>query len=215
MASIKNPVKYFDENPVEKQVREGVKNTTRVAKEELQKEVSIAWRQLLGKTNEVDENKIKQPQKETRVQGELVEGVEVDILNKEQWINVAPGINYKEEILNQGERTLKRENRELRERIEEIKIELVKLSKSSKQLQTAFREVSVEVLPKDPGSYHLNFFEWMLSVIRNARMRVDESNAWLNVTTKKAKNKSYWNLAKKHGTTFSLSGERVVATQVG
>jgi hypothetical protein len=70
-------------------------------------------------------------------------------------------------------------------------------------------------MPAKPGKYHLNFFEWMLVTIQNARMRIEDSAAWVGVVSGKKNKKDYWNLAKSHGTSFMLSGERVAATQVG
>ena len=61
----------------------------------------------------------------------------------------------------------------------------------------------------------MNFFEWMLAVIRAAREKVEDSNAWLGTVKGKGAQRNYWNMFKKHGTTFGLSGERAVATQVG
>jgi hypothetical protein len=55
----------------------------------------------------------------------------------------------------------------------------------------------------------------MLATIKSARMRIEESQAFVGVLSNKASKKDYWSLAKSQGTSFSLSGERVVATQVG
>jgi len=55
----------------------------------------------------------------------------------------------------------------------------------------------------------------MLSMIQIARRKVEDSGAWLAVMHSKKKSREYGAMAKKHGTTFSLSNERVVATQVG
>ncbi|HLD02068.1 MAG TPA: DUF5660 family protein, partial [Patescibacteria group bacterium] len=60
-----------------------------------------------------------------------------------------------------------------------------------------------------------NFFEWMLSVIRIARMKVEDSGAWMAALSSKKKGKGYWQMFKKHGTTFGMSHERNVSTQTG
>ena len=86
---------------------------------------------------------------------------------------------------------------------------------TSQELQAQFKDVSLIEVPEDPGKYHLTFLEWILDTIRKARLKVEDSGAWLEAFyTKKAK-RGYWNMFKKHGTTFGLSGERVVSTQTG
>ena len=45
--------------------------------------------------------------------------------------------------------------------------------------------------------------------------KVEDSGAWLGKVQGKGAKKGYWGMFKQHGTTFGLSGERSVATQVG
>ena len=94
-------------------------------------------------------------------------------------------------------------------------IEIKKLADSSKELQMQFKEVAVEQHAVTPGKYHKSFFSWLLSIIRNARMKVEDSGAWLAAMHSKKKSREYGAMAKKHGTTFTLNNERNVATQVG
>ena len=92
------------------------------------------------------------------------------------------------------------------------------LAASSKELEIQFKDVVVEQRIVKPGKYHQSFFEWMLIIVKTARMRVEDAGTWLSVMHGK-KNKrhsqNYWQMFKKHGTTFGLSNERVVATQTG
>jgi hypothetical protein len=102
--------------------------------------------------------------------------------------------------------------------LREIMAEIKKLADSSKALQVQFKAVAVEQYVVKPGKYHKNFFSWLLSVIRAARMKVEDSGAWLSAAKgKHAKKGSYWANAdaKVGGTSFSLSGERNVSNQVG
>ena len=114
-----------------------------------------------------------------------------------------------------SEQRQKQENRELRTKIEEITIELKKLSKSSKELEVTIKDVNIDLLPEAPGKYHVNFFEWILLTIQIARVRVEESANWASTVTGKRAKKDYWSLSRKHGTSYQLSGERAVAQQVG
>jgi hypothetical protein len=127
----------------------------------------------------------------------------------------APAIRYHEEIAQNREHASKGEMRDIQQNIEQIKIELSKLVNSSQVLKLEFAEVSVEQSSKNVGEYHINFFEWMLAVIRAAREKVEDSGAWLGTVQGKGAKKGYWGMFKQHGTTFGLSGERSVATQVG
>jgi len=145
--------------------------------------------------------------------GELREGEELN-LKKAKEQAVEPGIDYRREIVH-SERITSRENeRAIQVRIEEIYIEIKKLVSSSQELESQFKDVAVETPIIKPGKYHENFFEWIFSTIKKARMRIEESAGWLSAMHSK-KDRKYWAQFKKHGTTFGLSNERVVATQVG
>lgn len=202
----KNPVEARRENPF--QNLEEAKNIPQALKEEVKLDIRTAWEQMFGlgvyKTS-----------------GEMVEGQEIDlVLRKERKVakpekRVEAGIDYISEVLHGEKRISRHEQLALNQRIDQLIEELRKLAKSSKTLEVQFKEVVVEQRPVAAGKYHINFFEWMLSMIRAARIKVEESGSWLATIAGKGKKKDYWGLAKKHGTQFSLSGERVVATQVG
>lgn len=177
------------------------------AKQELSEDWRIAMKQMLGlEANE-------KPRQE--FSGDLNEGQEVILTKKETKVNIEPGIDYVSEIIHAETRITKRQEANLEAKIEEIVIELKKLSESSKQLEVEFKDVTVATLPTKPGKYHLNFFEWMLATIQNARMRIEDSATWVGVVSGKKNKKDYWNSVKSHGTSFMLSGERVTATQTG
>ncbi len=173
------------------------------------------WDQMLG--TEIGK---KQEQKTS---GEMSAGEEISLKNKSKTENKAEerkpqidsGWDYRGEIIHSERRIRQTENRELDTKIQEIMVEIKKLAKSSKELEVTFREISVEDRPVNPGKYHLNFFEWMLSTIRTARMKIEDSANWSSMFASKKNKREYWSLFKKHGTSFGLSGERVVATQTG
>lgn len=151
-----------------------------------------------------------QPQKES---GELHEGEALD-LRKAKDAAIEPGINYGREIVNVERTTSRKAEHTMQGRIEEILFEIKKLVSSSQELEAQFKDVVVETPIVKPGKYHENFFEWVFSVIKTARMRIEESTGWLSAMHSK-KDKKYWAMFKKHGTTFGLSNERVVSTQTG
>ena len=125
------------------------------------------------------------------------------------------GIDYKQEVARSSEHASQRELGEMNQKVEQIMFELKKLIGSSRILQLEFAEITVEQAPPQVGEYHMQFFEWMLLVIKNAREKVEDSGAWLATVKGKNGKKGYWGMFKKHGTTFGLSNERAVATQVG
>jgi len=128
----------------------------------------------------------------------------------------APAMNYHAEIAHNSERSSKKENRELQNQIQEISAELQRLiDSSSKIIQMEFGTVSVSTTPTAVGKYHTNFFTWMLTVIRTARQKVEDSGAWLSVAKGKGSKRGYKQSSKSLGTSFTQSNERNVATQTG
>ena len=68
----------------------------------------------------------------------------------------------------------------------------------------------------NPGVYHQNFFERLISLISLAKKQISESRSWLSLhNSKSAKQKGYWAGVKKGGNNYIFSGERTVATQTG
>jgi hypothetical protein len=180
------------------------------------------WAQYLG----LEEGKEKR-KKKLMASGAMQEGEEISLAElqengsetsetkKEKTLDIEAGIDYSREIVKVGERGVIRENRELEAQLREIMDEIKKLADSSKELQLQFREVAVEQYVATPGKYHKSFFSWLLSIIRLARMKVEDSGAWLAALQSKKKSRGYSAMAKKQGTSFTLNNERNVATQVG
>lgn len=119
---------------------------------------------------------------------------------------------YRQEI------TLFREqDREVVRQIEMIRGDLQKLMSElgefGSQVQEAQKAVATEVV--SPGKYHVSFFERLRRIISLFRKQIAESRTWLTMSQGKKKQRGYWKMYKKHGTTFGLSQERVLATQAG
>lgn len=130
--------------------------------------------------------------------------------------HIEAGISYHRDIVHNRERMSGQESQETKYQIQQIMEELQRLVSSSDQIiQMTYGEISVASSPTVVGKYHTNFFSWMLTVIRTARQKVEESGAWLSVAKGKGSRKGYQNMSKKHGTSFSMSNERTVATQSG
>lgn len=169
------------------------------------------WDEYLGLADAKEEQK--------KHAGDLAEGQELNLKDlkkeKKEKAHIEPGLEYVREIVHAGERQISRESQEIEAQLRELMAEIKKLADSSKELQSQFKEVAIEQHAVNPGKYHKSFFTWMLATIRIARQKVEDSGAWLAAMHSKKKQREYGAMAKKHGTTFSLSNERVVATQVG
>jgi hypothetical protein len=124
-------------------------------------------------------------------------------------------IDYHGEFVKSSERAMQVEMNEVNKRLQDIMGELQRLISSSKVLKTEFANVTMQQAPTQAGEYHLNFFDWLLLTIRAARQKVEDSGAWLTAVKNKKNKKGYWNMFKKHGTSFGLSNERSIATQAG
>ena len=167
------------------------------------------WEQFLGADSE---------QKGSEKQGELSEGEELNLRDlKEQAKNadIEPGIDYRGEIIHGSKRIAKEQEYAMESQVQQIMAELQRIISSSKQLEVEFREVKVTQKSTKAGKYHVTFLEWMLTTVRTARMRIEDSGSWLALFKSKKGKKQYWSMFEEHGTTFGLSNERVVATQTG
>lgn len=179
--------------------------------------------QILGASD--SKEKQKKNQEKVMVEGQEVSLAELQKKNlktqeeKKEEPQIEAGIeylkNYSREISFVAERAISQESREVETQLQEIMAEIKKLADSSKELQMQFKEIAVEQNAVKPGKYHKTFFAWLFSVIKAARMKVEDSGAWLAAMHSKKKSKDYWTMAKKGGTTFTLNNERNVATQIG
>lgn len=201
----------LEENPIEAVRNIGRSFGDSVKNDVLKESARTFWEQLLS--SKKTDNKER-----SQVSGELIAGEEISFNKKAEKENLRmeAAIDYRSEIIHAERKIGNEYNRELNTRIQELIIELRKLTKSSKTLEIQFKEVNAQIAPiTKPGKYHQNFFEWMLSVVKTARIRVESAEQWLKAVGGKGKKKDFWGLYKKHGTSFGLSGERAVAQQTG
>lgn len=103
----------------------------------------------------------------------------------------------------------------IQRKVEEIRIEIKSLIATSKQLEATFKTVQIEQKIVKAGKYHETLFDFIKTLLRSARVRMEEGLSWTSTTKNKKQQKQYWSQFKKHGTSFGLSNERTVATQTG
>lgn len=114
---------------------------------------------------------------------------------------------------NQEDKKIQMETQEL---VHQLKQQVTLLEKSEKTLTKEIAKIKVEQLPAKTGIYYLRYLEWMITLVRQLRQRVEDGRAWLSTFQKRQKKRmGYWKMYKKHGTTFGLSHERNLATQTG
>lgn len=104
---------------------------------------------------------------------------------------------------------------DIQKSINEVLRELKILAKTVKEVTHETQNISVEQAPIRGGKYHVIFFEWILKLIKSAKQKVSESNTWLCAFKSRKQQKGYWQMFKKHGTSFGMSSERSVASSVG
>ena len=109
---------------------------------------------------------------------------------------------------------LQQKETEVARKIEEIRLELKALISTlrsvDREVQKAVNEETV-----DAGLYHLNFLDRLKTLLKLMRKSLADSSSWLAIMRSRKREKRYWNQYKRKGTTFGLSHERVVSTQVG
>lgn len=162
------------------------------------------WDQLLGAP--------EAPKK--RGDNVLSEGEEMKLKN-EKVAASSEFVEYKREVVYGDKKSENGENYIIRDQIEQIRLEIRKLVRTSKVVEQTVKDATTEKAPVKPGKYHVAFFEFVLGVIKDATRKLEDSAAMGAVFSGKKKQRQYWSMYKKHGTTFGLSGERTTATQTG
>lgn len=99
--------------------------------------------------------------------------------------------------------------------MQELQAEVIKLQQKTAELGNDVTKITVESRPTKAGIYHLNFFDMMISMLKELRQRVGESRMWLQKSMKKKQQKGYWAMFKKHGMNFAASDERAIASSNG
>lgn len=104
----------------------------------------------------------------------------------------------------------------------ETKAQVAALVEEAKKLAGAVQNLEKEVTvaafqaPIEPGVYHLNFFQKLISFLRTLTQKIEDATHWAATFNTKSKKRSYyWGQVQKSGTKFMLSQERYMATQAG
>lgn len=203
----KEPKTYINQNPLESLLDIG-KGVRRSIVDEVGKAgAHDAWEQI-----------VRQGQShESKKAGELAPGQEIDFtMTIEKATQVtAMGHEFTSELINAGRKASQESSQQLQVKYNEVLIELKALGKSSKELKAQVEILTVEQAPEEIGIYHTNFVEKLLLRLREARESVDDGLAWFKALRAKNASRQYRAMAKRGGTSFTLSNERTSATQAG
>src|SRR3989344_3421954 len=111
-------------------------------------------------------------------------------------------------------RQLKEQELLVQRKIDEIRMEIKQLISEVKTVDKEIQQAASNEYV-DPGEYHLNFLDRLKTALNLMLVEMKTSSTWLQTHKSKKKRMGYWAQYKKKGTTFGLSHERNVATQVG
>ncbi|MBU0619275.1 hypothetical protein KKD62_03510 [Patescibacteria group bacterium] len=99
--------------------------------------------------------------------------------------------------------------------IKALQEELSKFAKTAGALGKEIEKASFNAVVS-PGTYHVNFFQRLRSLLAELRHKIADSQTWLSACNKKVDKRCfYWRQVKKSGTKFMLSQERYMSTQAG
>lgn len=150
--------------------------------------------------------------------GDLSAGQEIDFsthVEAKTETVTAMGREFAAEIVHASTKADKEISHELQVKYNEILLELKALGESSKELKAEVEVLTVEQTTEDIGVYHVSFVEGLLIKLREIRESVDDGLAWFKALRSKSSAKGYRSMAKKAGTSFTLSNERTASTQSG
>ncbi len=100
--------------------------------------------------------------------------------------------------------------------LRELRAEAAKIQAQTADLTGEARNLSVSSTPNNLGQYHVNFFEYVISSLKDIRRKVNESRMWLNLWTRKKQQRGYWQqFKKKGGMEWAMNEERALATSNG
>ncbi len=116
------------------------------------------------------------------------------------------------EVFNLKQKTI---DSQIAKLMQDLQVEVSKLQKQTSDLSGDIKKITVESRPAKGGIYYLNFFDMMITMLKELRQKVGESRLWLNKSAQKKKQKGYWQMFKKHGMNFAASDERAVASSNG
>lgn len=102
----------------------------------------------------------------------------------------------------------------LRKEIEGVRQELSMLVASMGKVEQQIEQAMLDNIV-DGGVYHLNYFQKLKTWIKFMRKSLEDSSAWLQLSSGRKSKGYFWTQADKSGTKYSMSQERNVQMGAG
>lgn len=100
-------------------------------------------------------------------------------------------------------------------KVKALQQEVDKLAKATANLSREVKTATTQA-PVEPGTYHLTFYEKLLSFIQSLTKKIEDAAIWVSVFNTRAKKRSYyWTQVGRSGAKYMLSQERYMSTQAG
>jgi len=130
------------------------------------------------------------------------------------WTKENFGLNI---IGEQDRKALESKQHELEAVVEQLKLEVKKLTVATSDLDSNLTHATLENIP-EANEYQVNFMVRLKNLVIAFRRNINEASCWLDTFNKKSgkqKNSGYWkNLKSKGGQKYLMSDEHSVARSV-
>lgn len=130
------------------------------------------------------------------------------------WTKENFGLNI---IAEQDKKALENKQRELEAVVEQLKLEVKKLTVATSDLDSDLSHATMENIP-EANEYQVSFLVRLKNLVIAFRRNINEASCWLDSFSKKSKkqkNSGYWkNLKNKGGTKYMMSDEHSVSRSV-
>jgi hypothetical protein len=161
--------------------------------------------------------------------GDLAPGQELDLKahkQEQKALGAEPAINYAREILDVGKKPAYVETRNIAQEVQNLVNELKGLAASTKTLEKEITEATGHTIVT-PGKYHKTFLQHLLSIVHDAREKIENAGTWMNAMkgkqkrgpgmsgAKPKKQNNFWGKVKKSGSQYLMSGEHSSSRNAG
>ena len=100
------------------------------------------------------------------------------------------------------------EKQKIEQLVVALKMEAESIKNQAAALTGEVKNITVSSTKLEGRKYDMNFFAWVLEMLREAKKDILKSRTWLASFNSKKRKKGYWAMFKKHGTSFAMSDER-------
>lgn len=105
---------------------------------------------------------------------------------------------------------------EVKKEIDALREAILKIAKSIQNFGYEFEKAAFTA-PKNPGKYHVTFFDKLKDALELAGKQLDDSASWLHTMNQRSKRKTpyFWAQVQKSGSKYMFSSERYMQMSAG